>query len=99
MQVHAEVFTRAKRSADAGEMQPYFVWGQAQARRNLVAVHMQPLGGRIQVDASVLGGDRQSGLRAEHGLILHTGLVVPLYPQLRGDGRNSMREADEAQRV
>src|SRR5438445_10677641 len=99
MQVHAEVFTRAIRPAYAVEMQPYIGWGQAQARRYLVAVHMQPLGGHIQVDAPVLGGDRQSGLRAQHGLILHTGLVVSLYPQLRDSGRISMRNGGVAQHV
>ena len=37
---------------------------------------MQPLGGDVEIDATVLGGNGQSGLRTEKCLILHANLVL-----------------------
>ena len=49
--------------------------GQAEAGRDLVPVHVQPLGGHEQVDAAVLGRYGQARLGAEEGLVLHADLV------------------------
>lgn len=39
---------------------------------------MQPLGGDVEVDATVLGGHGEAGLRAEEGLVLHAEGVLTL---------------------
>ena len=59
MEVHAEVFARSKRAADAGEMKPHLVGGQVQTWRNLIPIYVQPLCGDVQVDAPILGRDRE----------------------------------------
>jgi hypothetical protein len=63
-------------NAHPGQRDPYLVLGQAQARRDLAAVGVQPLGGHEQVHAAVVGGHGQAGLRAEEGLILHADLIL-----------------------
>ena len=83
MDVHVDVLTRAERAADAGEGDPDELLGQAEARRDLRPVHVQPLGRDVEVDAAVLGRDRESALGAERSLVLHRGLVVALDPDLR----------------
>ena len=53
-----------------------FSGGRSEAGGDLVLVHVQPLGGDVEVDAAVLGGDGEAGLRAEEGLVLHADLVL-----------------------
>ena len=53
-----------------------FSSGRPEARRDLVAVHVQPLGGDEQVHPAVLGRYGQTGLGAEEGLVLHADLVL-----------------------
>ncbi len=74
--LHGQVFPGAERAADAGQGDAHLVLGQGEARRDLAPVHVQPLGRHEQVDAAVLGGDRQPGLRAEERLVLHADLVL-----------------------
>ena len=76
MDLHGQVFPGAERAADAGQGDAHLVLGQAEAGRDLAPVHVQPLGRHEQVDAAVLGGDRQPGLRAEERLVLHADLVL-----------------------
>ena len=71
MDLHRDVLAPAERAADAGEREAHLLHRQVEARRDLVAVHVQPLGGDEQVDAAVLGRHREPGLRAEEGLVLH----------------------------
>ena len=49
---------------------------QAERRADLLLVHVQPLGGHVQLDAAVLGRHGQPGLRAEERLVLHAHLVL-----------------------
>jgi hypothetical protein len=74
--LHRQVLARPERAADSGQRQPYLLRGQAQARRELVAVDVEPLGGDVEVDAAVLGRHRQPRLRAEESLVLHADLVL-----------------------
>ena len=76
MDLHGQVLAGAERAADAGQDQPHLVRRQAEAGRDLRLVHVQPLGGHVQLDPAVLGGHRQAGLRAEERLILHADLVL-----------------------
>ena len=50
--------------------------GRSKRRRDLVAVDVQPLGRDEEVDAAVLGGHGEPGLRPEEGLVLHPDLVL-----------------------
>ena len=76
MDLHGQVLARAERAADAGQHQPHLVFWQAEAGRDLRLVHVQPLGGHVQLDPAVLGGHRQAGLGAEERLVLHADLVA-----------------------
>ena len=82
MDLHADVLARPERAPHPGQVQPDLLVRERQAGRDLLAVHMQPLGGHVQVDAAVLGRDRQPRLGPEGGLVLHAGLVVALHPDL-----------------
>ena len=55
-----------------------FVERERQAGGDLVPVDVQPLGGDVEVDAAVLGGDREPRLGAHERLVLHAGLVAAL---------------------
>ncbi len=50
MHLHRQVLARAERTADAGEGDPDLTRRQGEARGDLVAVDVQPLGGDEQVD-------------------------------------------------
>ena len=78
LHLHAQVLAGAEGAPDAGEVQPHLVERQAEAGRDLVLVDVQPLGGDVQVDAAVVRRDREAGLRAHEGLVLHAGLVAAL---------------------
>ncbi len=81
--LHVDVLAGPERAPDAGEVQPDLVLGQSQARRDLLAVDVQPLRRDVKVDAAVLGRHRQSRLRAERGLVLHRRFVVAVHPDVR----------------
>ncbi len=74
--LHRDVLAAAEGPADAGQGQPDLLLGQVEHRSHLLAVHVQPLGGDVEVDAAVLGGHGEAGLGAEEGLVLHADLVV-----------------------
>ena len=76
--VEADVLPRAERAADTAEGQAYELLGEAQALRHLLAVVVQPLGRDDQVDAAVVGGDREPGLGTHERLVLHADLVRAL---------------------
>ena len=70
MDLHVEVLARPEGAADARQMDPHLLLGEPEARRDLLPVHVEPLGGDEEVDAAVLGGNGQPALRAERGLVL-----------------------------
>ena len=87
--VHGQVLPAAERATHAGQRQPHHLRRQAKRRADLPLVHVQPLGGDVQLHAAVLGRHRQPGLRAEEGLVLHA------HPVLAGhhDVRHRLRVA------
>ena len=80
--LHGEVLARAEGAADAGERDPHLLLGQAEARRDLLPVDVQPLRRDVEVDAAVGGRDGEPGLRPERRLVLHRRLVVALDPDV-----------------
>ena len=75
MDLHRQILPPAERAADPGEVQPHLVGLEPQARRDLVAVDVQPLGGDVDVHASFPVRDTEPGLGPEERLILHAELV------------------------
>lgn len=76
--LHRQVLASAERAADARERHPDLVLGQAQDGRDLTQVGVQPLGGDVEVDATVLGGHGETGLGAQERLVLHAEGVLAL---------------------
>ena len=70
-----EVLAAAERAADAGEVDAHLLGGEREARRNLVAIDVDPLGGDVDVDASLPVRDGEAGLGAEERLVLGAHLV------------------------
>ena len=81
--LHVDVLTGAEGPSHAGEVQPDLVLGQAEARRDLLPVDVEPLRGHVEVHAAVLGWHRQSRLWPEGRLVLHRRLVVAVHPHVR----------------
>lgn len=81
--LHRQVLAPAERAADTGECHADLVLGQAEHGRDLLEVRVQPLGRDVELDAAVLGGDRESGLRAEERLVLHAEGVLALDDEVR----------------
>ena len=75
MDLHGEVLAPAERAADAGEVDAHAVRRQAEARRHLVAVDVQPLRRDVDVDAALPVRHGQAGLGAEERLVLDPELV------------------------
>ena len=71
-----QVLAAAERAADAGEVDPHLLLGQAEARRDLLAVDVQPLRGDVDVDAALGVRDGEPRLRSEERLILAAELVL-----------------------
>ncbi len=74
--LHREVLAAAERAADAGEVDPHLLGLEVEARRDLVAVDVQPLRRDVDVDTALAVRHRQSRLRAEEGLVLDPELVL-----------------------
>ena len=76
--VEAHVLPGAERAAHPAEGQPHQLGREAEALRHLVAVVVEPLGRHDEVDAAVLGREREPGLGAHERLVLHADLVGAL---------------------
>ncbi len=74
--LHRQVLPAAERAAHPGQRQPDLLLRQGQHRGHLLPVHVQPLGGDVQVHPAVLGRHRQARLRAQERLVLHADLVL-----------------------
>ena len=68
--LHREVLAAAERAADAGEVDAHLLERQAEARRDLRAVDVQPLRRDVDVDAALAVGHREPRLGAEERLVL-----------------------------
>ena len=73
--LHREVLAAAEGAADAGEVDPHLLRRQAEARRDLVAVDVQPLRRDVDVDAALAVRGRRARLGPEEGLVLDAELV------------------------
>ena len=67
-----------ERASDAGQVQPDLVQWEGQAGCHLFLVHVEPLGGDVEIHAAVVSRDRQGGLGTHLGLILHACFVTAL---------------------
>ena len=73
--LHREVLATSERAADAGEVDAHHLGRQAEARRHLIAVDVQPLRRDVDVDAALSVGDGEARLRPEERLILDADVV------------------------
>ena len=78
LHLHAHVLAGPEGAADAGEVQADLLERKRQGGGDLLLVDVQPLGGDVEVDTAVIGRDREPGLGAHEGLVLHAGLVAAL---------------------
>jgi len=62
--LHREVFAAPECATNAGKGEANVVRRQGEALGKLVAVHVQPLRGYVQVDATCAVRDREARLRA-----------------------------------
>ena len=99
MDLHREVLAAAERAADAAEHEPHLLRRQVERGGELVAVHVQPLGGDEQVHAAVLGRHREPGLGPEEGLVLHADLVLAGHDDVPGGVRVAVADRHVAQQV
>ena len=68
--LHREVLAPAERAADAGEVDPHLLGREVEARRDLLAIDVEPLRRDVDVDAALAVRDRDPRLGAEERLIL-----------------------------
>lgn len=76
--LHRQVLAAAEGPADAGQRHAHLALGQAEDGRDLAQVGVQPLGGDVEVDATVLVRHGETRLGAEECLVLHAeGVLAP----------------------
>ena len=97
--LHREVLAPAEGAADAAEVDAHLLLLEPEARRDLVAVDVQPLRRHVDVDAALAVGHREPGLRPEEGLVLDPELVDALDAHLAGGVRVAVADHDRAQDV
>src|SRR5439155_13903584 len=73
--LHRQVLAAAERAADACEMDTHLFWLQVQTRRDLVAIHMQPLRRDVDVHATLAVRYGKPRLRPEERLVLDPDFV------------------------
>ena len=80
MGLDGEILPPAERAAHTGQVDPHLLRPQPEARRDLVAVDVEPLRRDVDVDSALAVRNRDAGLRAEKRLILLADLVVDRRP-------------------
>ena len=93
LHLHAQVLTGTEGTADAGQVEPDLFERERQACRHLLLVDVQPLGRDVEVDTAVLARDREPGLGAHLGLVLHGRLVATLDHDRSGGVRISATDS------
>ena len=78
LHLHAQVLAGPEGTADSGQVKPDLLERERQARRHLLLVDVQPLGGDVEVDTAVFTRDREPGLGAHLSLVLHGRLIATL---------------------
>ena len=76
--LHREVLAAAEGPTHAGEVDANLLGLEAEARRDLVPVDVEPLRRDVDVDAPLPVRDGEARLGAEEGLVLDAELAVPL---------------------
>ena len=99
MDLHREVLAPAEGAADPAQVEAGQLEREPQAGGHLALVNVQPLGGDVEVDAAVLGRDRERRLRPEEGLVLHAHLVVAAHHHLGLGVRVAVADRHAAQQV
>ena len=84
MNLHGQVLAAAERAADSGEMDADLLLSQPQARRDLVAVDVQPLRRDIDVHAALTVRNSEPRFGPQERLILDPELVVALDGDIAG---------------
>ena len=88
MQLDREVLAASERAADTGQVDPHLLRLEPETGCDLVAVDVEPLRRHVDVDPALAVRDRDTGLRAEEGLVLLPQLVVA------GDGDVALERLD-----
>jgi hypothetical protein len=99
MDLHAHVLASPERPTHSGQVKADLVLRDVEAGRDLLTVHVEPLGGHVQVDPAVLGRNGQPGFRPQRGLVLHPGLVIALDPDVGLGVRVAVLDTDVAEDV
>jgi hypothetical protein len=73
--LHREVLAAAEGAADAREMDAHLLRVDVEARRHLIAIDVEPLGGDVDVDAALPVRHGEAGLGPEERLVLDPDLV------------------------
>jgi hypothetical protein len=81
--LHRQVLTAPESAAHAGEVDPHLLGVETEARCDLVAIDVKPLGRHVDVDSALAVGDRDAGLGTEERLILLADLVDALDSDVR----------------
>jgi hypothetical protein len=97
--LHGQVLAGAEGAADPGQGDPDLLGRQVEARGELAAVDVQPLGRDIQIHPALAVGHGQSGLGAEEGLVLHAHLVLAGDHDVGREVLVAVADADVAQDV
>ena len=87
MDVHRQVLAPTECSTDAAERQPHHRRWQAQGRRHLGLVEVEPLRSDVEVDAAVAVGDGEPRLGTEERRVLRSDLEVRLDHDLGSPAR------------
>ncbi len=82
--LHREVLPAAERAADSRQVDAHLLDREPEARRDLVAVDVEPLRCHVDVDAALAVRDREARLGAEERLILDAELVDALDDDVPG---------------
>src|SRR4029453_12755266 len=92
--VHGQVLAATECTADAGQCEPDLPWAKSQGGADLTLVDVQPLGGDIQVDPTVVIGHGKPGLRAQKRLVLHADLVLSGHNDVGGRVRVALSDLE-----
>ena len=97
--LHREVLAPAERAADPGEVDAHLLGRQAEARRHLRAVDVEPLRRDVDVDPALAVRHREPRLGAEERLVLDPGLVDALHGHVAAGGGVAVPDDDRADDV
>jgi len=83
-------------AADAGHRQPNLLRRKGQDSSQLVAIDVQPLRGKVEINSAVAIGYGQTRLGSERCLVLHSDLVLPLHDHVGAGALVAVPDLDVA---